>query len=254
MKSTGITSNEEANNWDIDIEPVPTFDVPRFIRLFLIRRIIIDYISKTASPRSNDDTMSQLVSTLKDKDTRTTADKILSRLVKDGIKVYMSKWYNEKQDAIVIETIFTDIILIKFGKKYQQLTTYVGNDEFEAQTSVFNNDDLMRLIFQYLTFRKIGFVGELNDCSLVNSYWLYHIWSTKLIYGKYYLTNFIKATIEFNCNSSSNCNELQSKSSSSGSDSINNSVIRSWDRLVKLKNVDLKLRYVKNDVCNLEKH
>ena len=186
------------DTWNFATQDVTTFDVPRFIRLLTINRIVSNYSCGCRKNDSKDKATSQadplqlLVSELKDKTFHTIAHNILSRLTNNGLKVYMIKWYNEKEQATVIELIFKQIILVKFGAEYHQLTTY-SDKKYPYQCQVFNNDDLMRAIFRHLTF-KVGFIGELNDCSLVHSCWLYHIWNTKLIYGKYYLDEFIQAT------------------------------------------------------------
>ena len=219
----------DTGDWGLAIEPTPSFDVPRFIRLFIIRRIISNYINSTNinnAAQSTDVLLPQLVSMLKDEKTKKIAHKILSRLLNDGIKIYMSKYYNEKLDANVIEIIFKNIILVKFVKKYQEITTY--SSKYKYQSLVFNTDDLMRLIFQYLTFYK-GFQGELHECSLVNSYWLYHIWSTKLIYGKYNITSFMQKTLKSTKNITQDSTDVSSSN-----------VIRFWDRLARLKNVGLR--------------
>ena len=82
-----------------------TFDVPSFIRLFVINRIITKHAKNI---NTNDDnritTMDQeklqtLVEILKDKHIHETAHKILSQLAQYGIKTYMEKCYNEKEQA-----------------------------------------------------------------------------------------------------------------------------------------------------------
>ena len=216
--------------WRVATQDVATFDVPRFIRLFTINRIVTNYLQSkkndskgTDTSQADIDLLQVLVSELKDKKMHSIAYDILSRLVNNGLKVYMIKWYNEKEQAIVIELIFKQIILPKFGPEYQKLTTYYDK-KYWYQCQVLNNDDLMREIFRYLTFKR-GFIGELHDCSLVHSCWLYHIWSTKLIYGKYYLDEFLQATMKI-CSGSTSDNI-----------NINNTVTRSWERLVNLKHV-----------------
>ena len=104
----------------------------------------------------------------------------------------MEKCYNEKEQATIIEVIFQNIILVKLDKEYQQATSYRDKNQ-QYQCKVFNNNDLMRKIFEYLTFEK-GFIGQLYYCSLVNTCWLYHIWNTKLPYGRHTIDPFLNAT------------------------------------------------------------
>ena len=227
-------------DWKVVTDDVATFDVPRFIRLFTLNRIITNYLqSKNNDTKSTDDLQAgvlvSLVAKLKDKQIHTVSYHILFRLINNGIKTYMTKWYNEKEQATVIEAIFEEIISIRFGQEYQQLTTYYNNDKgkYEYQCQVFNNDDLMREIFRYLTFEQ-GFTGELHNCSLVHSCWLYHIWNTKLLFGKYDLDEFIEATMKI---SNENCNN----------------VTRSWERLVNLKYITFETmdNYLARKASNL---
>ena len=232
---TTTTTNVEVDDWKIVLEDVPTFQVPRFIRLFVINRIISKYLRRKDID-SNKAPLRLLVAQLNDKEIdHEIAHTILSRLIQDGIETYMKKWYNEKEQATVIELIFKNIILVQFGKEYQQLTSYYNdsdNDEQQYHCQVFNNDDLMCQIFGYLTFQK-GFLGQLYDCSLVNSCWLYHIWNTKLIYGKYNLDHFMIKTRDLNQENINNNNNN------------NTNVLRCWERLINLKHITL---WAANDV------
>ena len=229
--NTTKTDNANTDDWSINVEQVSSFDVPRFIRLFVIRRILIDYIgdAKINSAAQTSDVLSQLVSFIENKAIQETGHKILSRLLNGGIKTYMQKHYNEKSDANVIEKIFTDIILNKFSQKFQEITTY--SSKYKYERSVFNSDDLMMFIFRYLTFSN-GFVGDLHGCSLVNSYWLYHIWNSKLIYGKYNISQFINTTLK---SLATRQDEIDC-----GRHDYSCSALRSWERLARLKNVELQ--------------
>ena len=146
MTTTSATANV-VDDWKIATEIVPTFHVPRFIRLFAINRIIGQYLLNRSDIDSAVNPLRSLVAEVKDKQIHEVACTILSRLTQDGIKIYMKKWYVEKEQATVIELIFKNIILVKFGKEYQQLKTYsnddVSGDHQQYQCQVFNNDDLM---------------------------------------------------------------------------------------------------------------
>ena len=204
METKITDAKTDQDDWKVAFDHVATFNVPGFIRLFVINRIIAAYLTRTNwQARNSNDTLHSLVAEFELKDTQSSkiAYKILLLLSKNGINKYMKKFYKEKEQAAVIELIFEKIILTKFGKEYQQLTTYYtnhnSNDKFNepycCQCKVFNNDDLMCLIFDHLTFKR-GFIGQLYDCSLVHTCWLYHVWNTRLIYGKYNLSYFIAAT------------------------------------------------------------
>ena len=196
--------------WTIDEDKynIYNFAVASFIRLFVIRRIITNSFH---TPNSNDDAknteskqheskpdlikttaIEDLISVFSnDSKLQAEAYNILTRLINDGIRRYMNKWYIEKTQAIVIEKIFNKIILKKFGKEYNQLMTFqhVSNCKNENmhstkckyQCMVFKINDLVSQIFQYLQWGKY-FNDDLFSCSLVNSCWLYHSWNVNSIY------------------------------------------------------------------------
>ena len=88
----------------------------------------------------------------------------------------MSEWYDDKQDSVIIEMIFNQIILNKFKAEYISLMdyNYSSYSYNYYQNLVFKTSDLMYNIFQYLQCNK-HFNGDLFNASLVNSYWLYYI-------------------------------------------------------------------------------
>ena len=152
-----------------------TTSVPSFIRLFVIRRILM-------TAHKTQEKMRNLAIMLPDKKMQDSAFDILLFLLNNGFKQYMSKFYNEEKQSNVIELIFNKIILKKFDKEYEKITRYrsICNDD-HFQSLVFNMNDLMCLIFQFLKFdEKVD--GDLNNCSLVNSHWLYHSWNPNSIY------------------------------------------------------------------------
>ena len=55
---------------------------------------------------------------------RITATFVLFTLYRYGIKKYMSNWYDEEKDCILIELIFNKIILKKFAKEYHKMITF----------------------------------------------------------------------------------------------------------------------------------
>ena len=166
-----------------------TMKVPRFIRLFVIKRVIDKYIGTTSGDEKKEKMIKKITNVYL-KNTRyhnqqieTKAVNILLRLMNNGLKKYMKKtryWYFEidliKKDNI-IEIIFQDIILTAFIPEYTKVTTYIGskpnrNESTTVeyyQNTVFNSIDLMCCIFQYLKWYV-----DLFKCSLVNSHWLYY--------------------------------------------------------------------------------
>ena len=99
------------------------------------------------------------------------ANLILTRLINDGLGVYMKKWYDEKIQAIIIEDIFNKIILKQFAQEYNELVTFSNNNNNNNdnnnnryyQNLVFNSNDLMSTVFQHLKWQNRGweFDGDL---------------------------------------------------------------------------------------------
>ena len=181
--------------------------VPSFIRLFVINRILCKYISdrKQNECSNSRSFMEQLANVFKGGSTKiaietkliedlvnafsnnveikTIVNNILTKLVNDGIKKYMNEWYNEQRQANIIEEIVNRIILQKFETEYNKLITFMddynSNDNSGLkvnckyyQNLVFNSNDLMSIIFQYLEWGR-KFNADLFCCSLVNSRWLF---------------------------------------------------------------------------------
>ena len=73
-----------------------------------------------------------------------------------------------------------------FPNEYNKLTTCVcnsnsnNNNYNDYKCQVFNSRDLMCKIFHYLYY-SFEFDGDLFECSLVNSHWLYHAWDINCI-------------------------------------------------------------------------
>ena len=168
--------------------------MPSFIRLFVIKRTINRYILSNGG--KSDELIKQLSTMLNNSDNKSQENSkeryrklsytIMLRLVQLGIKTYMESFYDEKEQGIIIEKIFNQIILAKLAKEYQKTTTYItsinDNDDY-YQCLVFNTDDLMSCIFQFLSdFDKYIMTYDLVNCSLVNSHWLYQTWNPQSIY------------------------------------------------------------------------
>ena len=87
--------------------------------------------------------------------------------------------------------IFNQIILKRFEKEYNQIITYTNNNKQNGnhccsnyyQNLVFESNDLMCLILQYLHIcDNYRFAADLLSCSLVSSIWLYHAWNINSVY------------------------------------------------------------------------
>lgn len=230
-----------------------TVQVPSFIRLFVIRRIILNYIYNIKSfdyrlikakiresfPQfvNIPEAIQDLVHNVFNHDVKqeSAVCVILTRLIHHGPKVYMSKWYNEKH-ANVIEIMFDELVLKKFDKQYDQMMTYIHNTNRNNhnyyQNCVFNLSDLVCSIFQYLEWGH-KFDKDLFSCSLVNSSWLYYSWNVNSVYHME-LEELIKATANL---SKKKKNKKGKKCTSNNNN--NNNVIRMWQRLIHTKSIHM---------------
>ena len=183
-------------NSNSGVNPGARLPVPSFIRLFVIHRIIQNH--------SNFEDIAQITSVATEFDNDEKVElstQVFCGLLKHGIKKYMEELFDETQQAVIVEQIFQKLIKTKFGKKYDTVTTYLqGNDNnhdthhTNSQVKVFNMQDLMCSIFQFLTYervfekqrgihrRKVVLKGGLYHSSLVSSNWLYHTWNINSIY------------------------------------------------------------------------
>ena len=163
--------------------------VPSFIRLFVIRRIIDKYIKnnkKKKKKETKEETIKELANVFTyDKKIESLVINIVTRLINNGIKKYMSKYYEERAQANIIEDIFDKMILEKFCQEYNEMINYGINKEIKnnnyCQHLLFNSSDLMSQIFQCLEW-GIQFDEDLYSCSLVSSHWLYHVWNVNSVY------------------------------------------------------------------------
>ena len=82
--------------------------------------------------------------------------------------------FDETKHRIIIQTIFDEIILTKFTKKYHQLYSLQiqSSQVFKFQSLVFNTSDLICKIFQYLEFVVCYYMenthrnaGDISNCS-----------------------------------------------------------------------------------------
>ena len=109
----------------LDIDNFEKVSIPSFIVLFVINRTLnVNEIGLSAA-----NTLSNIVNVLKDTLIREQAQKILSLLIKDGIKLYMEKSFNEQKQARTIEIIFNQIILTNFVESYHKVIMYKTKDQ-----------------------------------------------------------------------------------------------------------------------------
>lgn len=218
-------------------------ETPSFSRLFIISRIICNYIDTTSNDDGN--TIQQLIdsltNTFTDKSVSSQAHNILLRLISFGLNNYMSQWYNETKDTNIIELMFNQIILTKFEQKYSTIIKYTSDDKYK--NLAFNSSDIMTNIFQFLQYDK-EFEGDLFECSLVNSYWLYHVLNTNSIYH-INLTELLWYTWKY----TRNINPLQLEQQQQTLTSFSSTTInRAWQRINKAKSVYFVLSHEANEV------
>ena len=258
LNSDNNVNERKKDDWSIDVNVISNYNfnlgVPSFVRLFVIRRIIVKYInytnnkqrsteslmkklaksftnSKNKNPTPNETFIKQLVTVFNGNDSDSVKIKklatfILTRLINDGIKMYMKKWYNEREQSNVIEEIFNKIILKQFAKEYNELITYktnnnaydINENDYFYQDLVFSSIDLMPEIFQYLEWGE-DFKQDLLQCSLVNSDWFYHVWNVNSVY-KLDLEPLVEQTLKCQHNEDS-------------------TVTRLWQRLIHAKSLRL---------------
>ena len=218
----------------IYVQPPQKMIVPSFIRLFVMSRIL-------KHRNVSVDQIQQMVKVIKDSTKQQIAQDILTRLINDGIQKYMKKWFNEKEQAQVIEIIFNQIISKHFEKEYQHIMTYACSDHdnnnrksqhCNYQRLVFNSDDLMCLIFQFVELEE-GFTGDLINCSLVNSHWLYQSWNPNSIYHLR-LDTLMKNTIKMTRNMKRNLSRV------SDWDRIG-TLSSKWQRVATVKSVRIEI-------------
>ena len=175
-------SSADDADWTVAVQPAPKFPVPNFIRLFVLVRVLHEV--------NDDAAIRKLVAVFQEKEEQETAFSILSNLINNGgIKEYMRRYYDERYHCIIIEKIFNQIILTKYSSQFQLITTFsfskidnnINFEKYKYQIKVFNTNDVMSLIFGYLTYSH-NFDGDLLNCSLVCSYWLYHVYNPNSIY------------------------------------------------------------------------
>ena len=212
--------------------------VATFIRVIVIRRILVNEMTHTIDKEKY---IKNLVTDMKDLGDviQSKLHKTLSRLTtNDGIKNYFNSWDEQDNNPSIIEMIFNKLILTKFVRQYEEVTTYKSkhninncnnsndNDEhygYYYQDLVFNMKDLMGVIFSFLIY-DYEWKGDLFNCSLVNSHWLYHVYNRPLL-KMYHFSKLIENTFSYNAKQ----------------DNMNSSGVRMWQRLNKVESIDVYL-------------
>ena len=144
-----------------------------------------------------------MVKKISNKNEQKIAKNILNLLLKYGIKEYMSKYFNFKctnKEINTIEIIFHKIIIKKFAKDYNFITTYKTQEEKQQENckfkdKVFNTNDLMCSIFGFFELDENYVNDDLFNFSLVCSHWLFHVYNPNSINGVD-LTRLMKKTSE----------------------------------------------------------
>ena len=120
------------NDIDNANENNASIETPSFIRLFVIRRIIDKYTKTNKDKKKEKEEIIKEMANVffrDDKKYQSLVVNIVTRLINDGIKKYMSKYYNEKTEANIIEDIFNKIILKKFKAEYYQMIKFGTNND-----------------------------------------------------------------------------------------------------------------------------
>ena len=181
--------------WSIDIKPSEKNQTPTFIRLFVINRVLQNYLSQHKTNISDDNVnvnaIRSLISGFNNSKDQENAFCVLSKLVKHGIKTYMNEHCNYNDTTThVIDQIFDKLILKKLNQEYDHVTTYSmnhdnninDNDDYYYQCTVFNTKDLMCMIFQYCQIYNRNVLSDGYNCSLVRSHWLYYSFNPNSTY------------------------------------------------------------------------
>ena len=227
--STSIANNDSKNDWETAKNTTASEQniagVPTFIRVIVIRRILLNDMKHNIDNNNNNDKyIKHLMTYMTDLDDSMQSKmyKTLSQLVaNNGIINYFNSWDEKDNNPNTIETIFNKLILTKFLNQYQDIITSKSkkNTKTFYQDLLFNMKDLMCTIFEYVDYHK-----ELINCSLVCSHWLYYAYNTSLYTVNDNFTKLLLKTLEYG---------VKKNNDSSG--------LRMWQRLTKLKSIDIDL-------------
>ena len=201
--------------WSLNVSIPEKYSFPSFIRLFITKRVLEKYQHTNNKNVNMSDLIELLNSSQKNVSIRSIATKILCQLLVDGIKKFMENDF-EDQHSSIIENNFNQIC-----QEYESVIKY-NND---------NMNDLMCLIFQFLDYDN----GELFNCSLVNSHWLYHSYNPNSVY-RVNLTKLIQKTLSASKqktkNDNNDCKNRQF---------IISSLSTSWQHVINARDVTIEL-------------
>ena len=225
--------NMSKNDWETDTKTSPSQQnsggVPTFIRVIVIRRIVLNSIKHSINnDDKNDEYVKGLISEMKDLEDSMVSKvhKTLTQLIAvNGIKNYFNSWDEKDNNPLIIEMIFQKLILTKFVNEYENIITYNSknmennNRLYYYQDLIFNTKDLMCSIFEFVDYM---YDKDLVNCSLVCSNWLYYVYETSLLDIDDHLEKLIIYTIRYDVKNNAD-------NDSSG--------VRMWQRLTKLKSI-----------------
>ena len=204
-------------------------DGSSFIRVIVIRRILVNDMNMVHGNIDGMEYIKHLMAEMTDLDDsiKSKIYKTLSVIIKNnGIKTYFDSWKEKDNNPHTINIIFNKLILKQFVNQYHNIMTYKSksdDDENEHwyQDTVFNTVDLMCSIFKFLEYDDM-MKGDLLNCSLVCSHWLYHVYNTCIPFCdiSFVFMRLLRNTLCYDHDTDS-------------------SVLRMWQRLTKLKSVFL---------------
>ena len=179
----------DANNKTSHVQDKTAFVHPTlnaFIELMLINRILFTFKKWYQSKTKIDNSFITTHLSQFDKNKQQSCAEILLLLRKHDIGKYISTYYEDSQ-CNMIDLIFNHVILKHHTDKYKtQITMKQRNTNNtnkngsiltkKYQCLLFNQQDLIPQIFQYLTLK------QLSNCSKVNFIWLVHSFNVNSLY------------------------------------------------------------------------
>ena len=225
-----------SNNHDSKAASDDKISVSSFIRVIVIRRILVNDMPHDIGDKAKaDEYIKDLMTKMKDLNDsmQSATHKTLSHLLNGSISNYLNAWNEQDDIPKTLETIFNKLILTQFIAQYQNITTYKtkdnhnennnnnnhNNNKYYYQDLVFNMKDLMRIVFAFLDYDDT-LQGDLLNCSVVCSHWLYHVYNRPL-YAIGAFDKLVEDTAIY---------DVEKNDGDSG-------MIRMWQRLGKLKSV-----------------
>ena len=188
------------DDWKLDVEPkpLPKVVIPTFIRLFVMKRVLLKCITDSTK-KERCKKLRELLSDAyghinydEQKKRIQTAYGILNELVNGSFIRYLNHTFTI-ENINIIEDIFNQVILTQCRVEFDEITTYgssnnENNNNNMNKNRLFNTSDLMNSIFHFL-----GSFDEFDKCSLVCSHWLYYAMNpNSTIFTRFNLFSFIE--------------------------------------------------------------